>query len=336
MKEYVLLHTIGFCAGVILDLIVPDPHIALHPIRLIGTLISTCEKILYRRKGKFRELLSGLLLCIVVMTVTGVVSISIMVGSYRLNKYFGVIIEAVAVYFILATASLRSESMKVFDALKDVENDNVHALEGARYALSMIVGRDTDKLDKASIIRATIETVAENTSDGVVAPMLYTAVFGPFGGFLYKSVNTMDSMIGYHNDRYEYFGKTGAISDDIFNFIPSRISALLMIVSSFILSVFSPDYSGKRAFSVWKRDRKKHASPNSAQTESACAGSLGIRLGGTAVYKGITVERPFIGDDTRSVDIKDIKRAVCLLYTTAIILALLVLTVLLLAFFEVF
>ena len=329
MKEYLILHTIALFSGIISDLIIPDPHFIMHPIRLIGSLIYTLEKILYRPDGKKRQIISGAVLFILVTAVTGTVTSLITICSYRLNAVFGLIVEALAVYFILAAASLKYEAMKVYNALERERGEGVSTnLHDARSALSMIVGRDTENLDEAGIIRATVETVAENTSDGVVAPMLYTAVFGPAGGFVYKSVNTMDSMIGYHNERYEYFGKTAARADDVLNFLPSRISALLMIAASYILARLRRDFDGKRAFEVWIRDRNKHESPNSGQTESACAGSLGLRLGGPATYKGRTVDRSYIGDDIRPARKNDIKRAVSLLYTITVITALSVTTLL--------
>ena len=173
----------------------------------------------------------------------------------------------------------------------------------------MIVGRDTECLDETGVAKAAIETVAENTSDGVIAPMIFTAIGGPILGFFYKAVNTMDSMVGYKNDRYLYFGRTAAKLDDIVNYIPARISALLMVVSCFLCG---KEFDGKRAC-------YRHASPNSAQTEAVCAGALGIRLAGNASYFGKIVEKPYIGDAERAVETEDIKRADRLLYATAVL-----------------
>jgi len=178
----------------------------------------------------------------------------------------------------------------------------------------MIVGRDTAALDEAGIIRAAVETVAENCSDGVIAPMLYLAVGGPVLGFLYKAVNTMDSMLGYKNDRYLHFGRAAAKLDDAVNYIPSRIGAWLMIMAAFLPG---REFDGKNALRIFIRDRFRHASPNSAQTESVCAGALGIRLGGDAVYFGKMVKKPYIGDARREEEEKDILRANRLLYRTA-------------------
>lgn len=209
---------------------------------------------------------------------------------------------------ILATKSLRVESMKVYKCLKQDD------IEAARRAVSMIVGRDTAVLDEVGVAKAAIETVAENTSDGVIAPMLYTALGGPVLGFLYKAVNTMDSMIGYKNDKYLYFGRVAAKLDDIVNYIPARISAYLMILAA--LSG-GKSLDGRRAFKIYKRDNRKHASPNSAQTEAVCAGALGIQLAGDAVYFGKIVKKPYIGDACRRVEAEDIKRANRLMYRTA-------------------
>lgn len=198
--------------------------------------------------------------------------------------------------------------MKVYDRLAAKD------LEGARTAVSMIVGRDTGLLDEAGVIKAAVETVAENTSDGVIAPMLYLALGGPVLGFFYKAVNTMDSMIGYKNEEYLYFGRCAAKLDDVLNFLPSRISALLMVAASLLPG---RDFDAKGAWHIWQRDRLQHTSPNSAQTEAACAGSLGVRLAGNASYFGRMVEKPTIGDDMRPVEYEDIRRANRLMYRTA-------------------
>ena len=178
----------------------------------------------------------------------------------------------------------------------------------------MIVGRDTQTLDEAGVTRAAVETIAENASDGVIAPMLYLAVGGPVAGFFYKAVNTMDSMIGYKNDKYLDFGRCAAKLDDVLNYLPSRISAWLMILSC---SLLGKDYSAKEAKRVYLRDRRKHASPNSAQTEAACAGALRLRLAGPSYYFGRLVEKPYIGDPRREIEPEDIRRANKLLYRTA-------------------
>lgn len=211
-------------------------------------------------------------------------------------------------YQILATKCLKVESMKVYEQLQKQN------LPAARKAVSMIVGRDTEQLDETGVAKAAIETVAENASDGVIAPMIYLAVGGPVLGFAYKAVNTMDSMVGYKNEKNLYFGRFAAKLDDVVNFIPSRVAALLMIVASFLPG---KRFSGTGAWKIWRRDSRKHASPNSAQTESACAGSLGIQLAGDASYFGKTVKKPTIGDALRPVKPEDIRCANVLLYRMA-------------------
>ena len=215
---------------------------------------------------------------------------------------------------ILDVKSLRDESMAVCRKLEAGE------IEGARYAVSMIVGRDTKPLSEAGITRAAVETVAENASDGVIAPLFYLAIGGPLLGWLYKAVNTMDSMVGYKNDRYLHFGRAAAKLDDLVNLIPSRLAALLLIVSAYLLR-----YDGKNAYRIWRRDRRNHKSPNSAQTESACAGALGLRLAGDAWYFGKLVPKPYIGDERHPIEPQDIRRVNRLMYGAAGIMGLLAL-----------
>jgi adenosylcobinamide-phosphate synthase len=318
-------HIIAFVAGFIIDLILGDPYQLPHPIRLIGNFIAKLEKILLgkiKERNEKNELQRGLMLVIIVLLSTVIITTIILILSYKINIYFGTIVEAIMTYQILATKCLKVESMKVYHSLKN------QTLEEARKAVSMIVGRDTQCLDEIGVAKAAIETVAENTSDGVIAPMLYTALGGPILGFLYKAVNTMDSMIGYKNDKYIYFGRAAARLDDIVNFIPSRISAYIMITASFFAG---KSFSGKGAYTIYKRDNRKHASPNSAQTESVCAGALGIQLAGDASYFGKIVHKPFIGDSLRKVEYEDIRRANKLMYMTAFICEILCVAVMIIA-----
>ena len=256
----------------------------------------------------------GMLLAFTVIFATFAISVIIIVAANSINLYAGVIAEAVMTWQILATKCLRVESMRVYDALR---TDGVDA---GRRAVSMIVGRDTSVLDAAGVTRAAVETIAENTSDGVIAPMLYTAIGGPVLGFVYKAVNTMDSMLGYKNDKYMYFGRFAARLDDVVNFIPARISAYLMIAAAFI---GGRHFDGKNAYRIFKRDRFNHASPNSAQTESVCAGALRVQLAGDAVYFGKLVKKKYIGDGLREIEYEDIKRANRLMYITAFLCELL-------------
>ena len=315
-------HIFAFIAGFVLDLLIGDPHFIPHPVRLIGSLISFCDKRLncdagYNISEKKLNLIKykrGMLLAFTVIFATFTMSVIIIVAAYSINLYAGVIAEAVMTWQILATKCLRVESMRVYDALR---TDGVDA---GRRAVSMIVGRDTSVLDAAGVTRAAVETIAENTSDGVIAPMLYTAIGGPVLGFVYKAVNTMDSMLGYKNDKYMYFGRFAARLDDVVNFIPARISAYLMIAAAFICG---RQFDGKNAYRIFKRDRFNHASPNSAQTESVCAGALRVQLAGDAVYFGKLVKKKYIGDGLREIEYEDIKRANRLMYITAFLCELL-------------
>ena len=315
-------HIFAFIAGFVLDLLIGDPHFIPHPVRLIGSLISFCDKRLncdagYNISEKKLNLIKykrGMLLAFTVIFATFAMSVIIIVAAYSINLYAGVIAEAVMTWQILATKCLRVESMRVYDALR---TDGVDA---GRRAVSMIVGRDTSVLDAAGVTKAAVETIAENTSDGVIAPMLYTAIGGPVLGFVYKAVNTMDSMLGYKNDKYMYFGRFAARLDDVVNFIPARISAYLMIAAAFI---GGRQFDGKNAYHIFKRDRFNHASPNSAQTESVCAGALRVQLAGDAVYFGKLVKKKYIGDGLREIEYEDIKRANRLMYITAFLCELL-------------
>lgn len=315
-------HIFAFIAGFVLDLLIGDPHFIPHPVRLIGSLISSLDKRLncdagYNSSEKNLNLIKykrGMILAFTVIFATFAISVIIIVAAYSINLYAGVIAEAVMTWQILATKCLRVESMRVYDALR---TDGVDA---GRRAVSMIVGRDTSVLDAAGVTRAAVETIAENTSDGVIAPMLYTAIGGPVLGFVYKAVNTMDSMLGYKNDKYMYFGRFAAKLDDVVNFIPARISAYLMIAAAFI---GGRQFDGKNAYRIFKRDRFNHASPNSAQTESVCAGALRVQLAGDAVYFGKLVKKKYIGDGLREIEYEDIKRANRLMYITAFLCELL-------------
>ena len=376
-------HMIAFFAGFCLDMLFGDPYWLPHPIRLMGSLISSLERMLIgekesrkekknlhgveeaadekpggkeegreeqkteqtrkerqkteqgteqtvkeeqkakqtikkeqktggqeerRSKENSEKFKKGIILAVTVPVVSALVSALLLVVAYKLHPVCGVMIEAIMTYQILAAKCLKVESMKVYKSLKE------EGLASARRAVSMIVGRDTQVLDGTGVAKAAIETVAENTSDGVIAPMLYTALGGPVFGFVYKAINTMDSMVGYKNDRYLYFGRAAAKLDDAANYLPARISAFLMIGCAFI---GGKEFDGRRAFRIYKRDNRKHASPNSAQTEAVCAGALGIQLAGDASYFGKVVKKPYIGDPARAVEFEDIRRVNKLMYLTA-------------------
>lgn len=320
MEHILTYHMIAFVCGFVLDLLFGDPHWMPHPIRVIGSLIAGLEKKLLKlqMRDEKKEFYKGILLVVLVLFSTGAVAALVLVVAYWLHPVAGIVIESVMTYQILATKCLKDESMKVYQSL------NEQGLEAGRAAVSMIVGRDTNVLDETGVVKAAVETVAENTSDGVIAPMLYTALGGPVLGFVYKAVNTMDSMVGYKNDKYLYFGRAAAKLDDVVNFIPARISAYLMIAAAYI---GGKAFDGKQAYRIYKRDRRNHASPNSAQTESVCAGALGIQLAGDASYFGKVVKKPYIGDAHRAVEREDIVRVNRLMYVTAVICEVLCLVI---------
>ncbi len=304
MKGFIL--TLPMVVGFIIDIIFGDPYSLPHPVRAIGTLISKLEKFVRSRFNNLRK--GGVFLAIAVLVISTLAPLLILIICYRINVILGIAIESVMCWQLVAARCLQKESMKVCRALE--ENDT----EKARKAVSMIVGRDTDVLDEKGIIKAAVETVAENTSDGVTAPIMYISAGGAALGFLYKAVNTMDSMIGYKNEKYADIGRFAARLDDLLNYIPSRLTALAMILSAYLLR-----FDVKNAFYIWKRDRRKHASPNSAQTESVCAGALDIRLAGDAYYFGELHKKEFIGDDIRPPESEDIRRANRLMYCTSVI-----------------
>lgn len=301
---------VALVMGYILDLIFGDPYWMPHPVRFIGNLISILEKVIRRfmPKTKRGEYIGGIILTVMVVSISMVIPLVIILMAKSINTYLALTVETFMCYQILATKSLKVESMKVYDEL--AKND----LPSARKAVSMIVGRDTKDLTFSGVAKAAVETVAENTSDGIIAPMIFIAIGGAPMGFFYKAINTMDSMVGYKNERYINFGRFAAKLDDVVNYLPARISAYQMILSSFFLR-----YDYKNAFKIYKRDRYNHASPNSAQTESVCAGALDVQLAGNAYYFGKLYEKPTIGDDIREINYDDIKKANRLLYCTSFI-----------------
>ncbi|MBQ1993501.1 MAG: cobalamin biosynthesis protein CobD [Lachnospiraceae bacterium] len=296
--------------GFILDLIIGDPRWIYHPVRLIGKLIEVTERLLRKifpdtEKGL---LVAGGFLVLIVSGISTGIIFCLVYFSYRANIYAGIAVESILSYFILATKSLKVESMKVYEKLKEKD------LEGSRYAVSMIVGRDTASLDEKGVTKAAVETVAENLSDGVIAPMIFLLIGGSVFGTFYKAINTMDSMVGYKNDKYIYFGRAAAKMDDFVNFIPARISAVMLILGS---GICGKDI--KNAVKIFRRDRYNHSSPNSAQTESVCAGALRIRLAGDAFYFGKLVKKPYIGDDLSAVTPENIKDVNQMMYASAIL-----------------
>lgn len=304
MKGFI--YALPMLVGFVIDIFVGDPYNFPHPIRAIGTLIAKLEKFVRSRFKNLRR--GGTFLALTVLIVSTLIPLAVLFVCYKINIFFGLAVESVMCWQLVAARCLQKESMKVCHA---VEEKNI---EKARQAVSMIVGRDTDVLDETGIVKAAVETVAENTSDGVTAPIMYIALGGAPLGFFYKAANTMDSMIGYTNEKYIDIGRFAAKLDDVLNFIPSRLTALMMILSAYLLGA-----DGKNAARIWKRDRRKHASPNSAQTESVCAGALDIRLAGDAYYFGELHKKEFIGDDIRTPESEDIRRANRLMYCTSVI-----------------
>jgi adenosylcobinamide-phosphate synthase len=296
--------------GFALDFLLGDPHWLPHPVRLIGAMISDSEKLLRKvscntQKSRF---ICGMVQTIFTVLVSFAAPFIILCVLGKISVYLLVAVESLMCWQIIAAKSLKTESMKVYYELE--KND----LAGARKKLSWIVGRDTQNLDEEHVIRAAVETVAENTSDGVTAPIFYVLIGGAPLGFFYKAVNTLDSMTGYKNERYIDFGKFAAKLDDAVNFIPARVTGVLMIAASFFAGL---DF--KNAARIFKRDRKKHHSPNSACTEAACAGALRVQLAGDSFYFGRLVKKPTIGDGSRAIEKDDIRRANTLMYLTALL-----------------
>ena len=297
-------------AGFVLDLIFGDPRWLYHPVCLIGKLISLLEKGIRRifPKSQKGELAGGCLEVLLVCGLCFLVPFGILHVLYGWQPWLGFLLETFWCYQLLATKSLKTESMKVYDRLVN------GTLEEARYAVSMIVGRDTKSLTPEGVTKAAVETVAENASDGIIAPMFYMAIGGAPFMFLYKGINTMDSMLGYKNDRYLYFGRCAAKLDDVANYIPARVSGWLMVAGTLFVGLDT-----KNAAKIYRRDRRNHASPNSAQTEAAMAGALDVQLAGNAYYFGKLYEKPTIGDAIRKVEAEDIPRANRLLYSTSVL-----------------
>ncbi|MBC8569302.1 adenosylcobinamide-phosphate synthase CbiB [Zongyangia hominis] len=296
--------------GVLLDLCLGDPHWMPHPVRLMGTLIGALEKglrSLFPATPAGEKRAGVVLVTAVLVLSTGAPALLLWIcGLFSTVLRF--VVESWMCYQLMAAKSLYVESARVQRALEAGD------LPLARRRVSMIVGRDTEKLDEAGVAKAAVETVAENTSDGVIAPLFYMALGGPVLGFFYKAVNTMDSMVGYQNEKYLHFGRCAAKLDDVMNFIPARLSALLMILAAGLTG-----HSPRRAARIWRRDRRKHKSPNSAQTEAVCAGALGLELAGDAYYFGKRVKKPAIGDPVRPIEPKDIGRAGRLMFVTELL-----------------
>jgi adenosylcobinamide-phosphate synthase len=298
-----------FLLAYLLDLLLGDPPGWPHPVRLLGRVTQYWESTLYQdRVG------AGALFWLAVMGTTFVLILGVLGLAALLPFWGGLAVLAYFLYSGLATRSLHQESLKVEAALEQGD------LEGARAHLAMVVGRETASLSEEEVRRAVIETVAENLADGVVAPMFYILALGLPGLFFYKAANTMDSMVGYKNYWYARFGKVAARADDVLNFIPARLTALLMMATSALLGL-----DWREAWRILRRDRRQAASPNAGWPEAAMAGALGVRLGGPASYFGRQVNKPLIGDARQALDRERYRQAVRLLYGTSLLMAVLTL-----------
>ena len=306
MAELLIFQTYAIVLGFIIDFFVGDPHAVPHPVVAIGKLIAFLDKKLRIGGGDKRDIIRGTWTVLIVVVVSTAVPSAILFVMWKVHPVAYLAVSSIMCWQIIAARELVRECAKVEKAL---EKDDIGA---ARKAVSYVVGRDTETLDKPAICRAAVETVAENGSDGVIAPLFWMFLFGAAGGFFYKAVNTMDSMLGYKNEKYLYFGRAAAKTDDVVNFIPSRISAFLMIISCPLCRL-----DGKNALKIFLRDRFKHTSPNAAQTESVFAGALNVRLNGPAFYGGILHEKEWLGDDIRAIDPGDIRRSGYLMYTAS-------------------
>ena len=308
------LTALSVFAGFGLDCLLGDPLSAAHPVVLMGKLISFLEKKLRSRfpKTPQGERTAGTIMALLVPLVSAGAGLLLLYFAWRVHPWAYFAVSAFLCWQCFAARCLMTEAKKVVTCLE------TQGLAAGRRQVGMLVGRDTENLTEEQVIKAAVETVAENTSDGVVAPLLWMVLFGAAGGLFYKAINTMDSMVGYKNEKYLHFGRAAAKLDDGANYIPARLSALAMIGAAFLLKL-----DGRGAWRVWRRDRRNHASPNSAQTESACAGALGVRLGGDASYFGQLYKKPTIGDPRRPIERADVHRACNLMYgTSGLLLAL--------------
>lgn len=312
-----------FCAmllGFLLDCLLGDPRSIPHPVVCMGKLISWLEKAFRALFPKTRlgENLAGGCIWLVTVAVSFLIPWGLLKLAGMVSSWLRLLLQAIFCWQVLAAKSLRQESMKVYEALK------TGTIEDARHAVSMIVGRDTQALDADAVTRAAVETVAENCSDGVIAPMLYFALGGGPLAFAYKAVNTMDSMLGYVEPPYQNVGLVPARMDDVCNYLPARISGIMMLLAGGLLGL-----NFRNGWKIFLRDRYNHASPNSAQTESVCAGLLGLRLAGDAWYHGVLHKKKYIGEALRPITPEDIPLSDRLMYATAVLTLIICLILLL-------
>ena len=296
-----LIFFIKIWIAYVLDLIFGDPQNVVHPVQVIGKIISAGEKVLLRKKYKF---LAGAVLNIFTVSIT-YTSMYLISKSVKISVFF-MIIEIYLMYTIFSINSLAREGNRVYRILKEGD------IEKARKDLSYLVSRDTETMDEKMIIRSTMETISENTVDGIVAPMFYMFLGGMPLAMAYKAINTLDSMVGYKNEKYMDFGKFSAKVDDAVNFIPARITGILIVLASMILG-----YDYKNSLKIFIRDRKNHSSPNSAHSEASVAGALGVQFGGKVSYFGKEIDKPTIGDKTKEFELEDIRKNIRIMYVTS-------------------
>ncbi len=296
--------------GFLIDLILGDPPWMPHPVIYIGRLISLCEKILRKvfPKTERGEIIAGFFLTVTVIGISTVLPYFVLYCFEYVNPWIKYALEIFWCWQIFASKSLAKAAKQVRNEIE--KND----IKEARKYVSYIVGRDTQALDFKQIIKAVCETVAENTSDGIIAPMFYLIIGGVPMGFFYKAGNTLDSMVGYKNEKYLNFGKVSAVFDDILNFIPARITGFVMCIASFLCGL-----NGKNAFKIFFRDRRNHVSPNAGNPESACAGALGVELLGDASYFGKVYKKKTIGDALKEIENSDIEKTNRLMYASAVL-----------------
>ena len=302
------MNLLSIYTGYILDLIIGDPYSFPHPVRFIGKLINFVEKQIRKITKSDKGLkIAGFVLWFIVVGVTFSITFTIC-QLFRFNKIAYFIVNSILIYTTLATKCLKDEAVKIYKVLKTGD------IEKSRIQLSYIVGRDTTTLNEKEIVRATVETVAENTVDGIIAPLFYAFIGGAPLAMAYKAINTLDSTVGYKNEKYYYLGYASAKIDDIANYIPARIGVILLSIGSLFVG-----FNFKDALKIGIRDRKNHKSPNCAFSEGAVAGALGIQLGGTNIYFGKAVYKPTIGDKKREIEIEDIVRTNKIMYSSPII-----------------
>ncbi|WP_423363542.1 adenosylcobinamide-phosphate synthase CbiB [Mycoplasma sp. P36-A1] len=305
---FIIINLLAINVAFILDYFFKDPSFRLHPIILVGNLAKTLEKKLYK-DNKARGLLVWSLVCLISIGL----SIVILYLSYKIHMILFIFIYILLSWLMQAAGSLKQAALQVYIPLKQ------NNLTKAREKLGWIVARETKQLEKEKVINACIETVSENTSDGECAVLFYQAIGGLPLALLYKCINTMDSMFGYKNEKYNNFGYFSAKIDDIANLLPARLSSILMLLSTKILK-----YNFKNALKIYKRDRYNHTSPNAGFLESVTAGALEIQLGGPNIYFNKIVNKPFIGDKIKEVDYQDINKTIQLMYTTSLLLIVMI------------